>query len=100
MNMLQDEFLLLVCFVLVFGFLSFCLNSKHLLCLLLSLEVIIIGLFCLVVFLLCFFDSELVYSLVVLTFAACEAAVGLSVLVNIIRSHGSSHIRSLNLRRC
>ena len=94
------ELSVLVVFLIIFGLLSFCLNGKHLLSLLLSLEAIIIGIFCLGVLCISYLEIEIYYSLIILTFAACEAAVGLSVLVNIIRSHGSSHVRSLNLIQC
>lgn len=77
-----------------------CLNYKHLLSTLLRLEVIIIGLFCLSVIRLSFLGTEAYCSLIILTFSACEASIGLSVLVNLITSHGRSIISSLNLHQC
>lgn len=76
------------------------MNGKHLLSLLLSLESMMIGIYSLGVVTISFMNIELYYSLIILTFAACEAAVGLSVLVNMISSHGSNNVRSLSLVQC
>nr|WNH36862.1 NADH dehydrogenase subunit 4L [Bathysphyraenops simplex] len=35
-----------------------------------------------------------------LTFSACEASVGLALLVASARTHGSDHLKSLNLLQC
>lgn len=80
--------------------LTFFLNNKHLLSLLLRLEALMISLFCLAVISISPMNVEYYYSLIILTFAACEAAVGLSILVNIISSHGSSYVSSINLMQC
>ena len=89
-------FLILVVITIV----TFFINGKHLLSLLLTLESLIIRLFCLAVLTISSIGIEYYYSLVILTFAACEAAVGLSVLVNIISSHGSRYVNSINLIQC
>lgn len=92
--------IVLIIFLCLSGVFSFILNMKHLLSMLLSLEVIMMGLFCLSVTMLSLLEIELFYSLVILTFRACEARVGLAVLVNLIHSHGSSYVSSLNLNQC
>lgn len=38
--------------------------------------------------------------IVILTIGACEARLGLSLIVNISRSHGSDLISTLSLRKC
>ena len=94
------ELFILVVLLIFFSLIAFCLNGKHLLSLLLSLESMMIGIYSLGVVTISFMNIELYYSLIILTFAACEAAVGLSVLVNMISSHGSNNVRSLSLVQC
>nr|YP_009246585.1 NADH dehydrogenase subunit 4L [Nemipterus bathybius]AMT85282.1 NADH dehydrogenase subunit 4L [Nemipterus bathybius]BAQ20911.1 NADH dehydrogenase subunit 4L [Nemipterus bathybius] len=38
--------------------------------------------------------------LILLAFSACEASAGLALLVATARSHGSAHLKTLNLLRC
>jgi NADH:ubiquinone oxidoreductase subunit K len=41
--------------------------------------------------------GDLFYSLIYITFAACEGALGLSILVIIRRTHGGDYFKSFNL---
>nr|NP_955674.1 NADH dehydrogenase subunit 4L [Jaculus jaculus]CAC95205.1 NADH dehydrogenase subunit 4L [Jaculus jaculus] len=38
--------------------------------------------------------------IIILVFAACEAAVGLALLVTISNSHGNDYVQNLNLLQC
>nr|WNH18339.1 NADH dehydrogenase subunit 4L [Lepidocybium flavobrunneum]BAN83693.1 NADH dehydrogenase subunit 4L [Lepidocybium flavobrunneum] len=38
--------------------------------------------------------------MIVLSFSACEASVGLSLMVATNRTHGNDHLQTLNLLRC
>nr|BBA12818.1 NADH dehydrogenase subunit 4L [Schismatogobius ninja]BBA12831.1 NADH dehydrogenase subunit 4L [Schismatogobius ninja]BBA12844.1 NADH dehydrogenase subunit 4L [Schismatogobius ninja]BBA12896.1 NADH dehydrogenase subunit 4L [Schismatogobius ninja]BBA12935.1 NADH dehydrogenase subunit 4L [Schismatogobius ninja] len=38
--------------------------------------------------------------LILLAFSACEASAGLSLLVATARTHGSDHLKNLNLLQC
>nr|YP_009344683.1 NADH dehydrogenase subunit 4L [Bujurquina mariae]ALR68892.1 NADH dehydrogenase subunit 4L [Bujurquina mariae] len=38
--------------------------------------------------------------MILLAFSACEASTGLALLVATARTHGSDHLRSLNLLQC
>jgi NADH:ubiquinone oxidoreductase subunit K len=52
------------------------------------------------IFLMIFYfigGGELFYSLIYITFAACEGALGLSILVIIRRTHGGDYFKSFNL---
>nr|YP_008815686.1 NADH dehydrogenase subunit 4L [Laternula elliptica]AGZ13055.1 NADH dehydrogenase subunit 4L [Laternula elliptica]AQZ26142.1 NADH dehydrogenase subunit 4L [Laternula elliptica] len=69
------------------------LQLEHLLCSLLLLEVIPLGLYCLTVGL----DSFL--CLFLLALSACEAAVGLAVLVASARAVGSDFLDSLSVSK-
>lgn len=74
----------------------FILKCKHLLLILLSLEIsvvaIYIGLFCF----LREINYEYFFSMVFLTMRVCEGALGLSLLVLIIRVHGNDFVLSFD----
>lgn len=76
---------------------SFCKNRKHLLSLLLSLEFITLIIFLVLRVFLSFYDYEFYFLIVFLTFAVCEGALGLSILVSIVRTHGNDYFRSFNV---
>jgi len=76
------------------GLVIFCSKRKHFLSTLLSLEYIVLGIF--VIFLISLRYSYYFYSLIYLTFTACEGALGLSVLVVIGRTHGRDYFTSFN----
>lgn len=76
------------------------IQRVHLLIVLLCLELVILGLF----FFSCFYfgirSGSCYISFVLLRFAACEARVGLSLLVALIRSHGKDYISLFCGFRC
>nr|YP_009564071.1 NADH dehydrogenase subunit 4L [Thalassina squamifera]QAX91434.1 NADH dehydrogenase subunit 4L [Thalassina squamifera] len=70
---------------------------KHFLNALLSLEFIMLGLFWL---LSCVFSSvgvESYFLFFFLTLAACEGALGLSLLVSVVRTHGNDYFNSFSI---
>nr|YP_009890100.1 NADH dehydrogenase subunit 4L [Polyphaga plancyi]QKK69173.1 NADH dehydrogenase subunit 4L [Polyphaga plancyi] len=88
-------------FYLFFMFFSgvwvFCSNRKHLLAVLLSLEFLVLVLFFSLTVYLSGFNYELYFSLIFLSFSVCEGALGLSVLVSMIRSYGNDYFQSFSL---
>nr|ASA69171.1 NADH dehydrogenase subunit 4L [Clavigralla tomentosicollis] len=88
-------------FVLILMFLSgvvvFSSTRKHLLLALFSLEYLVLVLFLSLFMFLLKFGFELFFILVFLTFTVCEGALGLGVLVNMIRSHGNDLLSSLSI---
>ena len=92
------------CFASIFritcGLWVFCSKRKHLLNTLLRLEYIILSVFWLIVLLLCYMGYEIFFSLFFLTFAACEGALGLALLVSIVRTHGNDRFGHFNLLQC
>nr|AQM40057.1 NADH dehydrogenase subunit 4L [Atlanticus sp. ZJZ-2017] len=88
--------------ILVFlvGVWVFCSKRKHLLSMLLSLEFMVLSLFVLLFIYLNFFDYELYFSMVFLTFSVCEGALGLSVLVSMIRTHGNDFFQTFSVLQC
>lgn len=63
--------------------------------LLLLLESIILILICYFFFILIELGSDPFIFLLILTLGACEAALGLSLLVRLIRFHGNDQLRSV-----
>nr|UJG45263.1 NADH dehydrogenase subunit 4L [Leuctra hippopus] len=86
---------LFVCGVLVFSS-----KRKHLLLTLLSLEFIVLGLFLVLFIYLNALNYELFFSMVFLTFTVCEGALGLSILVSMIRTHGNDYFQTFSVLQC
>nr|ALO70638.1 NADH deshydrogenase subunit 4L [Ischnosoma splendidum] len=86
-------------FMLMFfsGLLSFCLNRKHFLLMLMSLEFIILSLYMNLFNYLIMFNFELYFVMIFLTMSVCEGALGLSILVSMIRTHGNDYFNSFNI---
>nr|QWQ55582.1 NADH dehydrogenase subunit 4L [Conocephalus gladiatus] len=82
------------------GVWGFCSNRKHLLAMLLSLEFIVLSLFMMLFFFLSYFQFELYFSMVFLTFSVCEGALGLSILVSMIRTHGNDFFQTFSILQC
>nr|AXS65547.1 NADH dehydrogenase subunit 4L [Tenebrionoidea sp. 18 KM-2017] len=82
--------------ILFLGGVSFGIKRKHLLSMLLSLEYIVIFLFFLI-FLYLSKSNEYYFSMVFLTFSVCEGALGLSILVSLVRTHGNDYFKSFNI---
>lgn len=82
------------------GLFIFMSNRKHLLIMLLRLEFIVLRLFLFLFFFLNFYDYELYFSMLFLTVRVCEGALGLSILVSIIRTYGNNYFQSFNILAC
>lgn len=100
LKMLKLFWLLAILILFVLGVLVFISSRKHLLATLLSLEFIVLSLYIFLFRYLLNLGSELYFSMVFLTFAVCEGALGLSVLVSIIRSHGNDYFQSFRILQC
>nr|AVP25581.1 NADH dehydrogenase subunit 4L [Mantophryne lateralis] len=92
-------FILITCFFIALTGLAF--HRTHFLSALLCLEAMM-----LVIFLSMAFwpyklsQSMLMTPLIMLTLSACEAALALSLMIAMARSHGSDKLNTLNLLRC
>lgn len=84
----------------IIGVYTFVSNRKHLLSILLSLEYIVLSLFLLLFIYLNLFNFENFFRIIFLTFSVCEGALGLSVLVSIIRTHGNDYFQRFNILQC
>lgn len=85
---------------IVAGLLTLVSTRKHLLSVLISLEFINVNLFWFIAILIRNLGGELYFSLLFLTLAACEGALGLALLVSIVRSHGNDNFSGFRILRC
>nr|YP_008238989.1 NADH dehydrogenase subunit 4L [Palinurellus wieneckii]AGN95860.1 NADH dehydrogenase subunit 4L [Palinurellus wieneckii] len=92
---------ILVPLVMVFcGLWVFTSKCKHLLNTLLSLEFIMLGIFFVLSSTLSFLGNEVYFILFFLSMVACEGALGLSLLVSIVRTHGNDYYNSFSVLQC
>nr|YP_009473007.1 NADH dehydrogenase subunit 4L [Melanophryniscus moreirae]ASV64493.1 NADH dehydrogenase subunit 4L [Melanophryniscus moreirae] len=100
MTMTHESWLLSSTFFLGLTGLSF--HRTHLLSALLCLEGMMLsifiglGLWALKMSLM----TPLMYPIIMLTMSACEAGLGLSLMIATARSHGSDNLNTLNLLQC
>nr|YP_010392987.1 NADH dehydrogenase subunit 4L [Tipula aestiva]UPX88788.1 NADH dehydrogenase subunit 4L [Tipula aestiva] len=87
-------------FLFLSGVIVFVLNCKHLLVMLLSLEFMVLSLFMLMIIYLSLFNLEMYFSMLYLTFCVCEGALGLSILVSMIRTHGNDYLITFSVLQC
>nr|ASY98448.1 NADH dehydrogenase subunit 4L [Sinomiopteryx grahami] len=92
--------LMLFIFMFFCGLWVFSSKRKHLLMVLLSLEFIVLILFIILYNYIMMMYSELYMTMYYISFAVCEGVLGLSLLVSIIRTHGTDYFNSLNLLQC
>jgi NADH-ubiquinone oxidoreductase chain 4L len=89
-----------VLYLFFIGVVAFISSRKHLLSTLLRLEFIVLSLFFLLFLFLNLLNFELYFSILFLTFRVCEGALGVSILVSIIRTHGNDFFNSFSLLQC
>nr|QIV24649.1 NADH dehydrogenase subunit 4L [Brephilydia jejuna] len=89
--------MLYLSFVMVFsGLIVFSSKRKHLLLMLLSLEFVVLSLYLNMFFYLSGCEYEYFFSMIYITMSVCEGALGLAVLVSMIRTHGNDYILSFS----
>nr|YP_009732623.1 NADH dehydrogenase subunit 4L [Celypha flavipalpana]QHS71342.1 NADH dehydrogenase subunit 4L [Celypha flavipalpana] len=91
------DVLLLVMVMFLIGNLIFISQHKHLLIILLSLEFMVLSIFLFMLFVMMYMYYNMYMLMVFLVFAVCEGALGLSILVSMIRTHGNDYFQSFNL---
>nr|YP_008816196.1 NADH dehydrogenase subunit 4L [Retinia pseudotsugaicola]AGZ92362.1 NADH dehydrogenase subunit 4L [Retinia pseudotsugaicola] len=89
--------MLIVIFMFIIGNLIFVSKHKHLLIILLSLEFMVLSIFLLLMLILSCMNYNMYMLMVFLVFAVCEGALGLSILVSMIRTHGNDYFQSFSL---
>nr|YP_010954497.1 NADH dehydrogenase subunit 4L [Exothotettix guangxiensis]WMV02062.1 NADH dehydrogenase subunit 4L [Exothotettix guangxiensis] len=94
--------LMLLFFFMIFlsGLYIFSSFRKHLLLMLLGLECMVLSIFYYMFLYLSYFNYEDYFLIIFLIFSVCEGALGLSVLVSLVRSCGNDHVFSSSLFVC
>nr|AWH98436.1 NADH dehydrogenase subunit 4L [Conus spurius] len=80
--------------------LTLSLQYKHLLSILLSLEAVTMSLFVLMFSMSSNISLMGETSLILITLGACEASLGLAILVAIIRAEGNDYVSSFSMHKC
>nr|YP_008855165.1 NADH dehydrogenase subunit 4L [Sepia aculeata]AHA82374.1 NADH dehydrogenase subunit 4L [Sepia aculeata] len=95
--MTMNSELLLGLYIYMVGIIILMMQWKHILNILLSFEILMLGL--IFSFLLTYglYNSEYYVVMIIIVFGVCEASLGLSLLVSLIRSHGNDYVSSLKL---
>jgi NADH-ubiquinone oxidoreductase chain 4L len=83
--------------IYVLGNIIFVSKHKHLLIVLLRLEFIVLRIFFLIIIVFRFIEYDIYILIVFLVFSVCEGALGLSILVSIIRTHGNDYFQSFRI---
>nr|YP_009731664.1 NADH dehydrogenase subunit 4L [Gonimbrasia belina]QHR79479.1 NADH dehydrogenase subunit 4L [Gonimbrasia belina] len=89
--------LMIIFIMFIIGNLIFISKNKHLLIILLSLEFIVLSIFFFLLMLLSFMEYDMYMLMIFLVFIVCEGALGLSILVSMIRTYGNDYFQSFNL---
>nr|YP_010693618.1 NADH dehydrogenase subunit 4L [Gryllotalpa henana]WCD24135.1 NADH dehydrogenase subunit 4L [Gryllotalpa henana] len=98
--MFNQVFIVFMMIVFFSGVYMFVSSRKHLLVSLLSLEYMMLMLFIIVYTYLVIQGCEMYFSMVFLTFSVCEGALGLAILVSMIRTHGNDFFQSIAVLQC
>nr|YP_009045529.1 NADH dehydrogenase subunit 4L [Neptis philyra]AHA03893.1 NADH dehydrogenase subunit 4L [Neptis philyra] len=88
---------LIIIIMFMFGNMIFVSKHKHLLIVLMSLEFMVLSIFFLMMMYLMMIDYNMYMLMAFLVFSVCEGALGLSILVSMIRTHGNDYFQSFNL---
>nr|YP_010596158.1 NADH dehydrogenase subunit 4L [Catamiarus brevipennis]WAJ48490.1 NADH dehydrogenase subunit 4L [Catamiarus brevipennis] len=92
-----NAFFFVIWFMFISGLFVFCSMRSHLLLTLLSLEFLSMCLYASMFSFLFFYSSSYYFLLVYLVFIVCEGALGLGILICMIRSHGNDHVSGLSI---
>nr|YP_010287568.1 NADH dehydrogenase subunit 4L [Sinomphisa plagialis]UKT61899.1 NADH dehydrogenase subunit 4L [Sinomphisa plagialis] len=95
--MMVNMWILVIAIMFILGNMIFVSKHKHLLIVLLSLEFIVLSIFFFMSFLFNYINYDMYMLMVFLVFSVCEGALGLSILVSMIRTHGNDYFQSFNL---
>nr|UFR83016.1 NADH dehydrogenase subunit 4L [Xylotrupes socrates tonkinensis] len=84
-------------FMYFMGLMSFCMKRKHLLLMLLSLEFVMLSLYFNLYLYLMYFNYEFYFSMIFVSMSVCEGALGLAILVSMVRTHNNDYFQTFNV---
>nr|BDQ44235.1 NADH dehydrogenase subunit 4L [Amynthas glaucus] len=98
---MNNTALTIMCLLPVLAMINMMFNQVHFLMTLLSLEGITLSLVLFVPLMLMSCSApNTAMAVILLTFGACEASLGLSLMVSMSRSYGSDMLKSLTSTKC
>jgi len=97
---LMLTFIYLYVMIFIFSLIVFVSNRKHLLITLISLEFIVLIVYLFIYVFLNYISLDFYFSIIFLTFRVCEGALGLSIIVSLIRTHGNDYFQTYNVLQC
>nr|YP_011036484.1 NADH dehydrogenase subunit 4l [Jogocerus viraktamathi]WRK19235.1 NADH dehydrogenase subunit 4l [Jogocerus viraktamathi] len=86
-----------IMYMFMISLISLCMIRKHILLCLINLEFIILSLLYVILIYCVMFNYSLYLYFLFMTFYVCEGVLGLSLLVNMIRSYGNDYLNSMFL---
>nr|YP_010583739.1 NADH dehydrogenase subunit 4L [Sepia orbignyana]UXN83935.1 NADH dehydrogenase subunit 4L [Sepia orbignyana] len=95
--MAMNNELLLSLYIYLSGVTILMFQWKHILSILLSFEVLMLGVIFSFLLIWGLYSSESNIMMIIVVFGVCEASLGLALLVSLIRSHGNDYVNSLML---
>nr|YP_514790.1 NADH dehydrogenase subunit 4L [Sepioteuthis lessoniana]AIY61248.1 NADH dehydrogenase subunit 4L [Sepioteuthis lessoniana]BAE80056.1 NADH dehydrogenase subunit 4L [Sepioteuthis lessoniana] len=95
--MIMSGELLLAIFIYMSGVFVLLFQWKHILNILLSFEIMMLGIIFSFLLTWGLYSNDYSIMMVVVVFGVCEASLGLSLLVSLIRVHGNDYVSSLSL---
>lgn len=98
---MNNTALTIICLLPIIAITNILLNRTHFLITLLSLEGITLRLVLFVPLILISSNtSNVAIAVILLTFGACEARLGLGLMVSMSRSYGNDILKSLTITKC
>nr|QXJ42136.1 NADH dehydrogenase subunit 4L [Sepiolinae sp. GS-2021] len=95
--MIMKGEMLLSIFIYISGVVILLFQWKHILNMMLSFEIMMLGVIFLFLLSLGFYSNDYSLMMVIVVFGVCEASLGLSLLVSMVRVHGNDYVKSLNM---
>nr|YP_010454107.1 NADH dehydrogenase subunit 4L [Heteroteuthis hawaiiensis]QXJ42097.1 NADH dehydrogenase subunit 4L [Heteroteuthis hawaiiensis] len=95
--MIMSGEMLLSMFIYVSGVVILLLQWKHILNILLSFEIMMLGIITFFMLSWGLGSGDWSLMMVIVVFGVCEASLGLSLLVSMVRIHGNDYVNSLSL---
>lgn len=83
--------------IFLVGNIIFISKRKHLLIILIRLEFIVLRIYFLMILYLIIINNNIYLLIVFLVLTVCEGALGLSILVSIVRTYGNDYFQRFNL---
>nr|ALO76195.1 NADH deshydrogenase subunit 4L [Dictyoptera aurora] len=79
------------------SFIIFSFKCQSLLLMLLSLEFVVLSIYLMMFLMFHSYDFGFYFCLIYISMMVCESALGLSILVVMVRSYGNDYMQSLNV---